>query len=69
MNLWMAPTVQMLILYQMHARTQILLKEGDILYIPRGYVHEAHTTNDVQKDSAGLSLHLTLAIEVEAPFE
>ncbi|KAK3433834.1 hypothetical protein EUGRSUZ_D01111 [Eucalyptus grandis] len=42
---------------------------GDILYIPRGYVHEAHTTNDVQKDSAGLSLHLTLAIEVEAPFE
>ncbi|KAL3742543.1 hypothetical protein ACJRO7_017933 [Eucalyptus globulus] len=37
--------------------------EGDILYIPRGYVHEAHTTNDVQKDSAGLSLHLTLAIE------
>ncbi|XP_048141821.1 uncharacterized protein LOC115731091 [Rhodamnia argentea] len=49
--------------------TQILLKEGDILYIPRGYIHEAHTTNDVQKDSAGLSLHLTLAIEVEAPFE
>ncbi|KAL3742563.1 hypothetical protein ACJRO7_017953 [Eucalyptus globulus] len=52
-----------------NACTQILLKEGDILYIPRGYVHEAHTTNDVQKDSAGLSLHLTLAIEVEAPFE
>ncbi|XP_030475053.1 uncharacterized protein LOC115692368 [Syzygium oleosum] len=52
-----------------NACTQILLKEGDILYIPRGYIHEAHTTNDVQKDSAGLSLHLTLAIEVEAPFE
>ncbi|XP_039167285.1 uncharacterized protein LOC104441291 isoform X2 [Eucalyptus grandis] len=52
-----------------NACMQILLKEGDILYIPRGYVHEAHTTNDVQKDSAGLSLHLTLAIEVEAPFE
>ncbi|KAF8032172.1 hypothetical protein BT93_D1183 [Corymbia citriodora subsp. variegata] len=52
-----------------NACTQILLKEGDILYIPRGYVHEAHTTNDVQEDSAGLSLHLTLAIEVEAPFQ
>lgn len=52
-----------------NASAQILLKEGDILYIPRGYVHEAHTTNDVQKDSVGLSLHLTLAIEVEAPFE
>lgn len=52
-----------------NACTQILLKEGDILYIPRGYIHEAHTTNDGQKDSAGLSLHLTLAVEVEAPFE
>ncbi|PKI55066.1 hypothetical protein CRG98_024532 [Punica granatum] len=42
---------------------QIMLKEGDILYVPRGFFHEAYTTN------GGFSLHLTLAVEVEAPFE
>ncbi|KAK4756159.1 hypothetical protein SAY87_006286 [Trapa incisa] len=42
---------------------QITLKEGDLLYIPRGFIHEAYT-NDGE-----FSLHLTLAIEVEAPFE
>lgn len=41
---------------------QIMLKEGDILYIPRGFFHEAYATD------GGFSLHLTLAIEVEAPF-
>lgn len=45
-----------------------VLHEGDMMYIPRGYVHEART------DASGsevndCSLHLTLAIEVEAPFE
>ncbi|VFQ61289.1 unnamed protein product [Cuscuta campestris] len=45
---------------------EILLKEGDILYIPRGYPHEAHTFGDA---STGFSLHLTLSIEVEPPFE
>lgn len=42
---------------------QVMLKEGDILYIPRGFFHEAYTTD------GRFSLHLTLAIEVEAPFE
>lgn len=45
---------------------QFLLKEGDILYIPRGLPHEAHTVGD---ESGRFSLHLTLAIEVEPPFE
>ncbi|XP_010927052.2 uncharacterized protein [Elaeis guineensis] len=52
---------------------QILLKEGDILYIPRGYPHEAHTVIDEyesgSKASNDFSLHLTLAVEVEPPFE
>lgn len=47
---------------------QFLLKEGDILYIPRGVPHEARTITD-EDGSAGFSLHLTLAIEVELPFE
>ncbi|KAK1290538.1 hypothetical protein QJS10_CPB18g00137 [Acorus calamus] len=50
-----------------------LLGEGDILYIPRGYPHEVHTLNDVDKccidETTELSLHLTLGIEVEPPFE
>nr|GMD28813.1 putative jmjC domain, Armadillo-type fold protein [Ipomoea batatas] len=50
---------------------EILLKEGDILYIPRGYPHSAHTIGDGSGHDAttGFSLHLTLAIEVEPPFE
>ncbi|XP_019170844.1 PREDICTED: uncharacterized protein LOC109166337 isoform X2 [Ipomoea nil] len=50
---------------------EILLKEGEILYIPRGYPHSAHTIGDGSGHDAttGLSLHLTLAIEVEPPFE
>ncbi|KAL6977808.1 hypothetical protein U1Q18_026593 [Sarracenia purpurea var. burkii] len=48
-----------------------LLREGDILYIPRGFFHEACTVvdNDGPSKTAGFSLHLTLAIEVESPFE
>ena len=34
---------------------EVELKEGDTLYIPRGYVHEAFTTNNV-------SLHITLGL-------
>jgi ribosomal protein L16 Arg81 hydroxylase len=34
----------------------ILLKEGDFLYIPRGMVHEAHTSNDLS------SFHITMGI-------
>lgn len=43
------------------------LQEGDILYIPRGFPHEAHTNNN--DGSAGFSLHLTLGVEIEPPFE
>lgn len=47
---------------------QVLLKEGDVLYIPRGIPHQARTITD-EDGSAGFSLHVTLAIEVEPPFE
>lgn len=47
---------------------QFLLKEGDVLYIPRGIPHQARTITDGD-GSAGFSLHVTLAIEVEPPFE
>ncbi|KAF5186262.1 Lysine-specific demethylase no66 [Thalictrum thalictroides] len=51
-----------------------LLGEGDILYIPRGCLHEACTKADdggsgKHDASTGFSLHLTLGIEVESPFE
>ncbi|KAL5214205.1 hypothetical protein ABZP36_003357 [Zizania latifolia] len=50
-----------------------VLLEGDIMYVPRGFVHEAHTDADVGEfevnSTANCSLHLTLAIEVEPPFE
>lgn len=52
---------------------QFLLREGDVLYIPRGCPHEAHTVtgdSESQIDEASeFSLHLTLGIEVEPPFE
>ncbi|KAF7154820.1 hypothetical protein RHSIM_Rhsim01G0007900 [Rhododendron simsii] len=50
---------------------QFFLREGDVLYIPRGFPHEACTVvdNDRPNETAELSLHLTLAIEVEPPFE
>ncbi|CAL2225728.1 unnamed protein product [Prunus armeniaca] len=48
---------------------QFLLREGDILYIPRGILHEACTENISFDGSDGYSLHLTLGIEVEPPFE
>lgn len=48
---------------------KILLKEGDILYVPRGCPHEACTDNGGPNGSAGCSLHLTFGIEVEPPFE
>ncbi|XP_020582631.1 uncharacterized protein LOC110026146 [Phalaenopsis equestris] len=50
----------------------VLIKEGDVLYIPRGFRHEAHTIFNVDesKDSDGqFSLHLTLGVEIEPPFE
>ncbi|WVZ87515.1 hypothetical protein U9M48_034142 [Paspalum notatum var. saurae] len=51
-------------------RAEVLL-EGDMMYLPRGYVHEARTdVRESQADAyADFSLHLTLAIEVEPPFE
>lgn len=53
-----------------YGSTQVLLKEGDVLYIPRGVPHEACTVNnDESVEVPRFSLHLTLAIEVEPPFE
>ncbi|XP_052181531.1 uncharacterized protein LOC127794468 [Diospyros lotus] len=48
-----------------------LLREGDILYVPRGFLHEASTIvdADMPKGTPDFSLHLTLSIEVEPPFE
>ncbi|KAI3446635.1 hypothetical protein Pfo_003300 [Paulownia fortunei] len=51
---------------------KFLLKEGDVLYIPRGFPHEAITDvddNENVNNTTGFSLHLTLAIEIEPPFE
>ncbi|KAK2412483.1 hypothetical protein QL285_047671 [Trifolium repens] len=53
-------------------RREFFLKEGDVLYIPRGFPHEAYTNYGVESvddGSPGFSLHLTLSIEVEPPFE
>ncbi|KAA8535701.1 hypothetical protein F0562_030704 [Nyssa sinensis] len=56
---------------RMDGRKQFLLKEGDVLYIPRGFAHEASTVvdNNGPNETAGFSLHLTLSVEVEPPFE
>ncbi|KAL4564324.1 hypothetical protein LXL04_028384 [Taraxacum kok-saghyz] len=50
---------------------EFLLREGDILYIPRGFPHEACTIadDDMANGNVDFSLHLTLAIEIEPPFE
>ncbi|PWA91821.1 JmjC domain-containing protein [Artemisia annua] len=50
---------------------EFLLREGDILYIPRGFPHEACTIIDdsATNGNSEFSLHLTLAIEIEPPFE
>ncbi|KAL9224288.1 hypothetical protein vseg_000341 [Gypsophila vaccaria] len=50
---------------------EILLKEGDVLYIPRGFAHEARTVSDLSDSSENskFSAHLTLAIDIEPPFE
>lgn len=54
----------------MAGQRQFLLREGDILYIPRGFPHEAFTVAESGgPETTGFSLHLTLAIEVEPPFE
>ncbi|WCJ42182.1 Bifunctional lysine-specific demethylase and histidyl-hydroxylase NO66 [Euphorbia peplus] len=47
----------------------LLLSEGDVLYIPRGFAHEACTENTGSGELGGLSLHVTFGIEVEPPFE
>ncbi|XP_024020698.1 uncharacterized protein LOC21396255 [Morus notabilis] len=48
-------------------REQFTLTQGDILYVPRGFLHEAYT--EPATASSGYSLHLTFGIEVEPPFE
>lgn len=54
-----------------HGYQQIVLKEGDVLYIPRGCPHEAVTDvdDDENVNTTKFSLHMTLAIEIEPPFE
>ncbi|KAJ8749737.1 hypothetical protein K2173_012288 [Erythroxylum novogranatense] len=49
--------------------TKFLLREGNILYIPRGFRHEACTDDNGSSEFAEFSLHLTFGIEVEPPFE
>ena len=47
-----------------NASREIVLGAGDVLYVPRGYVHECAALDD---DGGGEpSVHLTLALEVEA---
>ncbi|KAL1335468.1 hypothetical protein AAHE18_11G249500 [Arachis hypogaea] len=53
--------------YTKAGKREFFLKEGDVLYIPRGFPHEAYTTSG--DGSPEFSLHLTLSIEVEPPFE
>ncbi|XP_068637805.1 uncharacterized protein [Aristolochia californica] len=52
---------------------QFWLEEGDILYIPRGYPHEAHTllpeNKSLSDGTTTFSLHLTIGIEVETAFQ
>ncbi|KAG9141766.1 hypothetical protein Leryth_018149 [Lithospermum erythrorhizon] len=50
---------------------KFLLREGDVLYIPRGFPHKAQTITapNRTKETDEFSLHMTLAIEVERPFE
>ncbi|KAI4335325.1 hypothetical protein L6164_013980 [Bauhinia variegata] len=55
--------------YATTASKEFLLREGDVLYIPRGFPHEAHTNSNGDDGSSGFSLHLTLSVEVEPPFE
>ncbi|XP_020230222.1 uncharacterized protein LOC109811006 [Cajanus cajan] len=50
-------------------KREFSLREGDVLYIPRGFPHEAYTNSDDGDGYPGFSLHLTLSIEVEPPFE
>ncbi|GAB2224905.1 hypothetical protein Drorol1_Dr00005684 [Drosera rotundifolia] len=52
-------------------RRHIVLREGDILYIPRGIAHEASTSmgGNGLDGAADFSLHLTLSVEIEPPFE
>ncbi len=40
-----------------------VLEAGDLLYLPSGLIHEAHTLDDDQDGAAAPSLHLTLGIE------
>ncbi|KAL2930155.1 Bifunctional lysine-specific demethylase and histidyl-hydroxylase NO66 [Bienertia sinuspersici] len=52
-------------------RKRILLREGDVLYLPRGIAHEACTVTDLgtSNEDCESSVHLTLAVDVEPPFE
>ncbi|KAK9697165.1 hypothetical protein RND81_08G019300 [Saponaria officinalis] len=77
-NVFPQPVVQLPRLYEklkvpqefLVESKQILLKEGDVLYIPRGFAHEARTDSDLSSsENSQSSAHLTLAIDVVPPFE
>ncbi|GAB2267389.1 hypothetical protein Dimus_002374 [Dionaea muscipula] len=73
------PVVQLPRLYQhmehstgsLTKSKQITLTEGDVLYIPRGVLHEASTSvfRDSPDRAADFSLHITLSVEIERSFE
>ncbi|XP_065850657.1 uncharacterized protein [Euphorbia lathyris] len=50
-------------------RKTLFLSEGDVLYVPRGFAHEACTENTGSGELGRFSLHVTFGIEVEPPFE
>jgi ribosomal protein L16 Arg81 hydroxylase len=39
------------------------LNAGDVLYVPRGIVHEATTQNNTEPSNSQVSLHLTFGLE------
>ncbi|XP_057995501.1 uncharacterized protein LOC131168763 [Hevea brasiliensis] len=48
---------------------KFFLREGDVLYVPRGFAHEACTDDSVSGELARFSVHITFGIEVEPRFE
>lgn len=48
---------------------KFFLREGDVLYVPRGFAHEACTNDHAPGELEKPSLHITFGIEVEPLFE
>ncbi|GMH13598.1 hypothetical protein Nepgr_015439 [Nepenthes gracilis] len=75
-TIYLEPVFQLPRLYQhlecpwgsMMQKRQIILNEGDVMYIPRGFPHEASTIVGTD-GTAEFSLHVTLSVEIEPPFD